>query len=77
MREYVLHQAQSRQAYGRLTTLVRVVKNWRTGVPCANWTSLTTIMSAGHRPAHGDDLREMRRHAPDHGRAVGSRPVCG
>lgn len=28
MREYVLHQAQSRQAYGRLTSLVRVVKNW-------------------------------------------------
>ena len=29
MREYVLHQAQSRQAYGRLTTLVRMVKIWR------------------------------------------------
>ena len=29
MREYALHVAQSRQAYGRLTWLVRLVKNWR------------------------------------------------
>ncbi len=29
MREYILHQAQSRQAYGRLTLLVRVIKNWQ------------------------------------------------
>ncbi len=30
MREYALHLARSRLAYGRLTWLVRVVKNWRT-----------------------------------------------
>ncbi|MCA0434598.1 MAG: DUF1127 domain-containing protein [Proteobacteria bacterium] len=29
MRDYILHEAQSRQAYGRLTMLVRVIKNWR------------------------------------------------
>ena len=29
MRDYVLHEARSRQAFGRLTTLVRMVKNWR------------------------------------------------
>ena len=30
MREYALHLARSRLAYGRLTWLVRIVKNWRT-----------------------------------------------
>jgi uncharacterized protein YjiS (DUF1127 family) len=29
MRNYVLHEATSRQAYGRLTLFVRMVKNWR------------------------------------------------
>ncbi len=29
MRDYVLHEARSRQAFGRLTVLVRMVKNWR------------------------------------------------
>lgn len=29
MREYILEQAHCRQPYGRLTTLVRMVKNWR------------------------------------------------
>jgi uncharacterized protein YjiS (DUF1127 family) len=29
MREYALHDARSRQAYGRLTGLVRFVKNWK------------------------------------------------
>lgn len=29
MREYILEQAQSRQPYGGLSMLVRVVKNWR------------------------------------------------
>ena len=29
MREYMLFQAKSRQAYGRWTGLVRVLKNWR------------------------------------------------
>jgi uncharacterized protein YjiS (DUF1127 family) len=30
MREYALHDARSRQAYGRLTGLVRLIKNWKT-----------------------------------------------
>jgi uncharacterized protein YjiS (DUF1127 family) len=30
MREYTLHDARSRQAYGRLTGLVRLLKNWKT-----------------------------------------------
>ena len=29
MREYVLHLARSRLAYGRLTRFVRMVKNWQ------------------------------------------------
>ena len=29
MREYALHLARSRLAYGRLTWLVRIVKNWQ------------------------------------------------
>jgi uncharacterized protein YjiS (DUF1127 family) len=29
MREYILEQAHCRQPYGRFTTLVRMVKNWR------------------------------------------------
>jgi uncharacterized protein YjiS (DUF1127 family) len=29
MREYVLTQAQARQAFGRWTTLVHMLKNWR------------------------------------------------
>jgi uncharacterized protein YjiS (DUF1127 family) len=29
MREYVLFEARSRQAYGRWTGLVRLVKNWK------------------------------------------------
>jgi uncharacterized protein YjiS (DUF1127 family) len=29
MREYVLFEARSRQAYGRWTGLVRMVKNWK------------------------------------------------
>ena len=29
MRDYALHEAHSRQAYGRLTDLVRLVKNWK------------------------------------------------
>jgi uncharacterized protein YjiS (DUF1127 family) len=29
MRDYALHQAHSRLAYGRLTGLVRLVKNWK------------------------------------------------
>lgn len=29
MREYVLHEARSRLAYGRLTGLVRFVRNWK------------------------------------------------
>ncbi len=29
MRNYVINEAQSRLAYGRLTWLVRLVKNWR------------------------------------------------
>lgn len=29
MRDYVLWEAQSRQAYGRLTAVVRVIRNWR------------------------------------------------
>ncbi len=30
MREYMLFEARSRQAYGRWTGLVRLVKNWKT-----------------------------------------------
>jgi uncharacterized protein YjiS (DUF1127 family) len=30
MREFTLHDARSRQAYGRLTGLVRLLKNWKT-----------------------------------------------
>ena len=30
MREYALHEARSRLAYGRLTGLVRLVRNWKT-----------------------------------------------
>ena len=29
MRDYALHQAHSRLAYGRLTGLIRLVKNWK------------------------------------------------
>jgi uncharacterized protein YjiS (DUF1127 family) len=29
MRNYVLSEAQSREAYGRLTVVVRVLRNWR------------------------------------------------
>ncbi len=29
MRDYVLTQAQSRQPYGRLTVLARMVRNWK------------------------------------------------
>ena len=29
MRDYVLTQSQSRQAYGRLTVVARVVRNWK------------------------------------------------
>jgi uncharacterized protein YjiS (DUF1127 family) len=29
MRNYVLWEAQSREAYGRFTMLVRLVRNWR------------------------------------------------
>lgn len=29
MREYTLHEARSRQAFGRLTWLMRAVKNWK------------------------------------------------
>ncbi len=29
MRNYMIHEARSRQAYGRLTWVVRVLKNWR------------------------------------------------
>jgi uncharacterized protein YjiS (DUF1127 family) len=29
MRDYVLRQSQSRQAYGRLTVVARVIRNWK------------------------------------------------
>jgi uncharacterized protein YjiS (DUF1127 family) len=29
MRDYVLTQSQSRQAYGRLTVVARVIRNWK------------------------------------------------
>jgi uncharacterized protein YjiS (DUF1127 family) len=29
MRDYVLTQSQSRQAYGRLTVVARMVRNWK------------------------------------------------
>lgn len=60
MREYVLHQAQSRQAYGRLTPLVRVVKNWLNRRALRKLESFDDYMLRDIGLTR-DDLRAMRR----------------
>ncbi|NMD08329.1 MAG: DUF1127 domain-containing protein [Phyllobacteriaceae bacterium] len=60
MREYVLHQAQSRQAYGRLTPLVRVVKNWLKRRALRKLENLDDFMLRDIGLTR-DDLRLMRR----------------
>lgn len=60
MREYVLHQAQSRQAYGRLTTLVRVVKNWWTRRSLRKLESLDDYMLKDIGLTR-DELRRLQR----------------
>ena len=60
MREYVLHQAQSRQAYGRLTMLVRVVKNWWTRRSLRKLESLDDYMLKDIGLTR-DELRRLQR----------------
>lgn len=60
MRDYVLHQAQSRQAYGRLTPLVRVVKNWLNRRALHKLDKLDDFMLRDIGLTR-DDLRMMRR----------------